>query len=132
MWNYFWIGVGSAIGGMMRYGCSGWVAVRMGPSFPWGTLVVNTTGSFLIGFIGALTLPQGRMWMSPMARDFLMLGICGGYTTFSSFSLQTLNLLRDGDWLRAFLNIAGSVLGCMAAVWLGHVCAMSLNQMKGQ
>lgn len=128
MLNYLSIGLGSALGGMARYWFSGFVAGRFGETFPWGTLLVNVSGSFLIGLLAALFSPEGRGWVSANYRDFLMLGICGGYTTFSSFSLQTLNLLRDGDWLRAGFNVAASVLGCLAAVWLGYALAMVWNK----
>jgi fluoride exporter len=131
MQMYLWIGLGSALGGMGRYWLSGMIAGRVGETFPWGTLVVNVTGSFLIGFIATLTSPEGRMLIKPSGRQFLMTGICGGYTTFSSFSLQTLNLLRDGDWFRAGANTALSVGLCLIAVALGHLSALSLNSMKG-
>ena len=71
-----------------------------GETFPWGTLIVNVSGSFVIGFFATLTGPDGRMFVGTTARQFVMIGICGGYTTFSSFSLQTLNLMNDGEWLR--------------------------------
>ena len=128
---YLWIAIGSALGGVARFWCSGFVATRIGELFPWGTLFVNVTGSFIIGFFATLTGPDGRLLVGPTVRQFVMVGFCGGYTTFSSFSLQTLGLLRDGDWLRAGLNIGGSVLMCMIGVWLGHVAAASLNQLKG-
>jgi CrcB protein len=127
---YFWIGLGSALGGMARYGCSGLVARLIGETFPWGTIVVNVTGSFVIGLFATLTEPDGRLFVSATARQFVMLGLLGGFTTFSSFSLQTLNLLRDGEWLQAGTNIVGSVLLCLMAVWLGHVIAVSLNQLR--
>ena len=92
---------------------------------------MNITGSFVIGALAAFTEPDGRRFISPDARQFFMTGICGGYTTFSSFSLQTLNLVREGEWLRAGANTLGSVVLCLVAVWLGHVAAAYLNQMKG-
>jgi fluoride exporter len=128
---YLWIALGSALGGVARFWCSGLLATRIGELFPGGTLFVNITGSFIIGFFATLTGPDGRLLVGPTVRQFVMVGFCGGYTTFSSFSLQTLGLLRDGDWLRAGLNIGGSVLMCMIGVWLGHVAAASLNQLKG-
>lgn len=127
--SILWIGFGSALGGMARCWMSGWVA-RYGPTFPWGTLTVNILGSFIIGLVAGLSAPEGRVWLSPATRDFIMIGVCGGFTTFSSFSLQTLNLLRDGDWLRAGANIVGSVLACMLAVWLGTVLAQVYNQWR--
>jgi CrcB protein len=129
--NYIWVMIGSALGGGARYWCSGFVAERIGETFPWGTLIVNVTGSFVIGFFATLTGPDGRFLVGTTARQFVMVGICGGYTTFSSFSLQTLNLIRDGEWFRAGGNIGLSVVLCMLAVWLGLIAATALNQLKG-
>jgi CrcB protein len=106
------------------------VARSVGETFPWGTLVINVTGSFVIGFFGALTGPDGRVFVGSTARQFVMVGMCGGYTTFSSFSLQTLNLMNDGEWLQAGANIGLSVLLCMIAVWAGVVLAGSINAMR--
>jgi fluoride exporter len=128
---YLWIAIGSALGGMARYWCAVWSASHMGELFPWGTLIVNVAGSFVIGFFGTLTGSDGRLPVGAEARLFVMVGFCGGFTTFSSFSLQTLLLLREGDWMRAGGNVVGSVALCMLAVWLGHLAAASLNQLKG-
>jgi len=128
MMNYLLVALGSAVGGTLRYWLSGLVAQRYGEAFPMGTLVVNITGSFVIGLIFTLSGTEGRVLLSPGIRNLLMVGICGGYTTFSSFSLQTLNLARDGEWLYAGLNILGSVALCLVAVWLGHVVAQTLNR----
>ena len=128
---YIWIAIGSALGGTARFALSGFVAHSIGETFPWGTLIVNVTGSFAIGFFNTLTGPDGRWFVSPQGRLFFMTGICGGYTTFSSFSLQTLALARDGEWLHFGGNVAGSVVLCLVAVWLGHVAAASLNSLKG-
>ncbi len=130
MISYFWIAIGSALGGMARYFCSGLAANMVGQTFPWGTLIVNVVGSFIIGFFATLTGPDGRVFAGSTARQFVMVGFCGGYTTFSSFSLQTLNLMNDGEWLQAGANIGASVVLCMLAVWAGHALAMSLNTMK--
>lgn len=127
--TYIWIAVGSALGGVLRYGCSGLAARLIGETFPWGTLIVNVTGSFVIGVFFTLTGPDGRLLAGTTARQFVMVGLCGGFTTFSSFSLQTLSLLRDGEILYAGANIAASVLLCMLAVWLGHMAAAQLNQL---
>ena len=127
--NYIWIAVGSALGGVLRYWCSGVAARLIGETFPWGTLIVNVVGSFVIGLVFALTGPDGRLLVSSTARQFIMVGLCGGFTTFSSFSLQTLNLIRDGELLLAGANIAGSVLLCMLAVWLGHIAAAQINHL---
>jgi CrcB protein len=128
---YLCIAIGSALGGAARYWCSGFVADHFGQTFPWGTMVVNIAGSFIIGFFATLTGPDGRLLVGTTARQFVMVGICGGFTTFSSFSLQTLNLARDGEWLRAGANIGLSVVLCLLAVGLGHFAAAGLNQMKG-
>ncbi|MBS0268999.1 MAG: fluoride efflux transporter CrcB [Proteobacteria bacterium] len=130
MQNYIWIAIGSAIGGVGRYWLSGVIAVLAGETFPLGTLIVNISGSLVIGFIATLTGPDGRLLVSSTTRQFMMIGLCGGYTTFSSFSLQTLNLMNDGQWLYAALNIGASVFLCLVAVWLGHVAAVHVNSLK--
>jgi len=129
--TYFWIMLGSALGGAARYWLSGFVATRFGETFPWGTILVNMSGSFVIGFFATLTGPDGRLLVSSTARIFVIVGLCGGYTTFSSFSLQTLYLMREGEWLRAGANVALSLILCFLAVWLGHLAAAALNQLKG-
>jgi fluoride exporter len=130
MTAYFWIAVGSALGGMARFFCSGIAARLIGETFPWGTVIVNVVGCFIIGFFATLTGPDGRLYMGSLARQFVLLGFCGGYTTFSSFSLQTLNLLNNGEWVRAGANIGGSVICCLVAVWAGGLLAGSVNSMK--
>jgi CrcB protein len=127
---YIWIAVGSAVGGVARYWCSGVAAHLIGETFPWGTLIVNVVGSFIIGFVATLTAPDGRLFLGSAARLGIMAGFCGGYTTFSSFSIQTLNLLNDGEWLYAGANVTLSVVLCLVAVWLGHILALSLNTLK--
>jgi len=129
--SYVWIAIGGALGSVARFWCSGMAARHFGETFPWGTLLVNVAGSFAIGFFAALTGPDGRWMVSSRMREFFMIGICGGYTTFSSFSIQTLTLVQDDQWLRAGGNILGSVGLCLAAVWLGHAAALSLGAMKG-
>ncbi len=124
------IAIGSALGGMGRYWCSGIVARAIGETFPWGTLIINVLGSFVIGFFGTLTGPDGRIFVGATARQFVMIGICGGYTTFSSFSLQTLTLVNDGEWLRAGANIGLSVALCLIAVWAGHIGALTLTGLR--
>jgi len=130
MMTYLWIAIGSALGGVARFWCSGVAARTIGETFPWGTLIVNVVGSFIIGFFATLTGPDGRLFVSSTARQFVMIGFCGGYTTFSSFSIQTLNLVQEGEWLRAGGNIVGSVVLCLVAVWAGYVAAAALNSMK--
>ncbi|MDD2764292.1 MAG: fluoride efflux transporter CrcB [Opitutaceae bacterium] len=131
MMLYLLIALGGALGSVARFFISGVVANQFGTTFPWGTFMINVTGSFLIGFYATLTGPDGRVFASSNARQFFMTGICGGYTTFSSFSLQTLNLARDGEWLQAGGNTVGSVVTCLVATWLGHLAAAQLNQLKG-
>lgn len=128
---YLWISIGSALGGMSRYFCSTIITSSIGGSFPFGTLIVNIIGSFIIGFIATMTGPDARLIINPEMRQFLMVGFCGGFTTFSSFSLQTLNLARDGDFFSAGLNVVLSVILCLASVWLGYIAATTLNQLKG-
>ena len=126
--EYLWIAFGSALGGVARYWLSEVVARRFGEAFPVGTLIVNVTGSFVIGLVATLTDPGGRFLMSVTARQFVMVGVLGGYTTFSSFSLQTLNLARSGEWLYASANVLLSVLLCLSAVWVGQVVARMINR----
>jgi len=119
--------VGGALGSLARYLLS-LVMLPVSRDLPWGTITINILGSFIIGFFGTLTLAQGRFPVSENWRLFVMVGICGGFTTFSSFSLQTLDLMRSGAMVRAGLNIVLSVVLCVAAVALGHVVAAQLNQ----
>lgn len=128
MLMYLWVALGSALGGVARYWCSGFIAARIGEAFPWGTLVVNVAGSFVIGFFSTLTAPDGGLLVPTDVRVFVMVGFCGGYTTFSSFSLQTLNLVRDGEFLFAGANVLLSVTLCMIFVWIGHVSAAVLTR----
>ena len=128
---YLAVTLGGALGTTMRHFFSGLIANTFGQTFPWGTLFVNVTGSFVIGFFAALSGPDGRLLVSGATRQFVMLGVCGGYTTFSSFSLQTLNLINDGEWLYVSGNIVGSVVLCLLFVWLGAMAGGVLNQLKG-
>ncbi|MGZ4964067.1 MAG: fluoride efflux transporter CrcB [Limisphaerales bacterium] len=131
MLNTLTIALGGAIGSVLRYWFSGLIARVWGETFPWGTIIVNITGCFIIGLFFTVTGSEGRVLVAPIWRQFFMIGICGGYTTFSSFSLQTLNLANDGQWLRAGANILLSVALCLIAVWLGHVLALQINSSKG-
>jgi CrcB protein len=129
--TYFLVAAGGALGTAARYWLSGIVANAFGQTFPWGTFIINVTGSFIIGFFATLTGPDGRILVGGGTRQFIMVGLCGGYTTFSSFSLQTLNLMNDGEWLYAGGNVLGSVTLCLLFVWLGATAAATLNQLKG-
>jgi len=122
-----WIALGSALGGVLRYWCSGLIARWFGETFPWGTIVVNVVGSLLIGLIATLSGPDGRLLVGTTLRQFMMLGLLGGFTTFSSFSLQTLALAQSGEWVQAATNVVGSVLLCLMGVWLGHALAIAIN-----
>lgn len=128
MLSYLLIGIGGAIGSVARFWMSGQVAIRFGQTFPLGTLVVNVTGSFVIGLLAALSAPEGRWLMSPTLRQFFMIGICGGYTTFSSFSLQTLVLAQEGEWFHVVLNSIASFALCLFAVWLGYFTITLINK----
>lgn len=118
--------LGGALGTLARYAVSV-LALPISRNLPWGTILVNVSGSFVIGFFGTLTLAQGRFPVSDNLRLFVMIGVCGGYTTFSSFSLQTLDLLRADALLRAGLNVLLSVALCLAAIAVGHAVAARLN-----
>ena len=130
MTAYLWIGVGGALGSVARYWCSGVAARLFGETFPWGTIIVNVVGCFVIGFFATLTGPDRRVFADTLTRQFVMIGLLGGYTTFSSFSIQTLALVQDGEWWLAGANIALSVVACLVAVWLGFVLAASINSLK--
>jgi CrcB protein len=115
---YALVAVGGAIGSMGRFWLAGAVASVTGAQFPWGTILINILGSCLIGWLAGLAV-TGRMPFPDQTRAFTMAGICGGFTTFSSFSLQTAELLREGRFAGALLNVFGSVLICLAATFLG-------------
>jgi len=128
---YIWVALGGALGSVARFWIANLSETRWGNSFPWGTLIANVSGSLLIGILAGCSGPNGGWFASDTARKFLMIGICGGYTTFSAFSLQTLQLAQQGQWLRAGLNVLGSVALCLVAVWLGHLIGTHLSSAKG-
>lgn len=116
---YVWVAVGGALGSVFRYMLGNAIARVAGDAMPWGTLLINILGSFVIGWFAAATVGGSRVAASPEFRTFVMVGLCGGFTTFSSFSLQTLALYEDGEPLRALANIILSVVLCLGSVWLG-------------
>jgi len=120
--SYLWVTIGSALGGLLRYTLTR-LTIPISHGVPWGTVIINVLGSFVIGFFGTLTLQTGRYPASDNLRLFVMVGICGGFTTFSSFSLQTLDLIRAGAWGKALANVVVSVVLCVAAVGAGHMLA---------
>ena len=121
-----YVTLGGAVGSLARYAISV-LALPVSRDLPWGTIGINVLGSLVIGFFGTLTLAHGRLPVSENIRLFVMVGFCGGFTTFSSFSLQTLDLIRGGAMLRAGANIVLSVALCVAAVALGHFIAAQFN-----
>jgi fluoride exporter len=127
MMGYVWIALGGALGSIARAWLVVAVARAIGAHFPWGTILVNIVGSFVIGFFGTLTTLDSRFAVPADVRMFVMVGICGGFTTFSSFSLQTLELLRDGRVAQALGNVGLSVVLCLLAVALGHYGAAALH-----
>lgn len=127
MSTYLWITLGSALGGVLRYALTR-LTLDSSTTFPWGTILINVIGCFVIGFFGTFTFPGGRFEVSENIRMFVMVGLCGGFTTFSSFSLQTFDLLRTGEWNRALANVTLSVVLCLGSVALGHMVAHHSNR----
>jgi CrcB protein len=121
------VALGGAVGSVGRYWTGVLAARAWGEAFPWGTLIINVLGSFIIGGFATLTLPDGALPASADMRVLVMVGFCGGYTTFSSFSLQTLALMRAGDWTGAVGNVLLSVVLCLLAVVAGHLLATRLG-----
>ena len=118
---YLAVAAGGALGSVARFWLVGVMTSLTGPRFPWGTLLINVLGSLVIGIVAGFTLTPGRIGIHPDLRIFLMVGICGGFTTFSSFSLQTLELIQSSDVIPAIGYIAGSVILCLAFVWAGWI-----------
>jgi CrcB protein len=125
---FLWVALGGALGSVARYACAG-IGVRLlGATFPWSTLFVNVTGSFLIGFFAALTSAGGKPLVAGDARAFLLIGVLGGFTTFSSFSVETLALARADQLAAAGWNVVGTVLLCLVSVWLGHLAGGAFSR----
>ncbi len=117
--NYALVFLGGGIGAVARYWLQGFVYRYMSAGFPYGTLAVNVVGSFAIGFL--MSFFEERFVVNPSLRVFLTIGILGGFTTFSSFSFETMALLRDGSYGLCFLNVTASVVTCLVATWIGMV-----------
>lgn len=117
--------IGAGLGGVLRYGVSSGVYHLVNKNFPYGTLVVNISGSFLMGFLFILTLERFQN-IAPQLRAFLLIGFLGGYTTFSSFSIETINLIENASWFPAILNILLSTILCLIAAWIGVILGRNL------
>ena len=128
MRGFILIAIGGALGSVARYYASRSIMLLSGGVFPFGTMFVNVSGAIVIGFLAALSAPESPFFVGPQARLFFMTGICGGYTTFSTFSLETVALIGDGQWVAASLNAVGSVLLCLTAVWLGSAAAHMMGR----
>jgi CrcB protein len=126
---YGYVAIGSVFGGVARYLAA--LAIQVLPGFPLATLVVNVVGSFIIGFYSTLSGPDGRLFASTEQRQLVMTGFCGGFTTFSTFSLETVRLAQAGMMHTAIMNIVVSVASWLLAVWFGHVLANRFNRLKG-
>jgi CrcB protein len=113
------VAVGGALGSMARFWLAGVMTALTGPRFPWGTLLINVLGSFVIGLVASITLTPARVGLHPDIRIFLMTGVCGGFTTFSAFSLQTLELMQTGDVVPALGYAIGSVVLCVIGTYCG-------------
>lgn len=125
MLNYIVISIGAAIGGVFRYGLASFIQKKVESFFPYGTLIVNITGSFILGFI--MYYLDEKEFLSPQMRLFLTVGLCGGFTTFSTFSYETLNLIKNSQFLLAAFNVLGSVFLCLIAIYLAYVLSKSLG-----
>ncbi|HEX7388728.1 MAG TPA: fluoride efflux transporter CrcB [Acidiphilium sp.] len=120
---YLWVAFGGALGSMSRFGLGAAMLRLTGPRFPWGTLLINVIGSFIIGYFGARFATGGRLPVPDEIKVFVLVGFCGGFTTFSSFSLQTFELFRAGEPTLGILYIAGSVILCLIAVGVAVLLA---------
>lgn len=122
------VALGGALGSVARWWTSLALAHALGPAFPWGTLLANVGGCLLIGGLAGWSGEHGRLVESDVVRNLVMVGFCGGYTTFSAFSLQTVEMLQAGDVGRAGANVAGSLLLCLLATWAGYALAAALSR----
>jgi CrcB protein len=127
IFTYLAVMAGGALGVGARMALGDWMTHQVGETFPWGTFAVNVLGCFLIGIISGLTGPDGLLVTPPIVRQVIMIGFLGGFTTFSSFSLQTLALISNGQWLYAAANVCMTVLLCLLATTGGLVIASLLQ-----
>jgi len=128
---YLALGAGSALGALARHFCGHILLGITGGGFPWGTLMVNVVGSFIIGLYATLTEPDGRIFASPARRQFVLAGFCGGFTTFSIFSLETVRLAASGRFDLAGANVIVSIVLWLFAVWFGYRIGQRINRLKG-
>lgn len=126
--TWLWVALGSAVGGVGRYWCNAAIETRLGDGFPWGTLAVNVLGSIAIGLVATLNAPDGRLVLAAEARQFLMIGVFGGFTTFSSFSLQSVSLLQDGRLGPAAAYVGASMALCLLGAWGGYGAGLWWNR----
>jgi len=126
MQAYLAVMVIGAFGCAARMGLSIFFSEKYGASFPIGTLVVNVLGCFIIGLFAAMTRPDGGLLVHPLVRQAVMIGLLGGFTTFSSFALQTVALAGDGEWAYATLNVLLSVVLCLLGVWIGQIIGVQI------
>jgi CrcB protein len=125
--TYLWVALGGALGSVARHWFSTFAVSRWGEAFPWGTLLINISGSLLIGIIAGCN----HGWLAgENTRKFLMIGVCGGFTTFSAFSLQTLELVQKGEWQRAAIYVIASVALCIVGIWIGFLGGTALTATK--
>lgn len=124
--EYLWVALGGALGSIGRYAATAVMVRLTGPEFPWGTILINIVGSLVIGLVASMTLRGGRFAAPEELRVFVMTGVCGGFTTFSSFSLQTFGLLRDGKPGAALANVLLSVAVCVLAAGAGYWAGLML------
>jgi CrcB protein len=128
---YIAVGLGSGLGAAARYLCSLGAGAALGAGFPWSTLIVNGLGSFIIGFYATLSEPGGRLFPNPALRHFVLTGFCGGFTTFSMFSLETLRLAQTKSLFFAGANVGGSLILWLFAAWTGHAIAQRIGRLRG-
>ncbi|OYV50713.1 MAG: camphor resistance protein CrcB [Acidocella sp. 20-58-15] len=128
---YLYVAVGGALGSVARFWVANTMVILTGPEFPWGTLLINIIGSFVISFFGVLAGPGARLGVPYEMRVFVTVGLCGGFTTFSAFSLQTIDLIKNGQSSRAMIYVAASVILCLGACALGFLAASAMNSGLG-